>query len=318
MRVQPEELYQALLDHFLRLGLPEEGARAFADILLEAELEGLRSHGLARLPIYTAQLERGGLNPRPQMRLSRVRPSLLLLEADGAPGPWAGLRAVEALVPVVQDQGIAAIAVRDAGHVGPLGPYVRRLAQAGLIGMAFANTPPALAPGPVLGTNPIAFSTPMQPEPMVVDLALSVVSRGKILEHLYRGEPIPEGWALDRQGRPTTDPKAALEGVLVPIGGTKGFALAVMVEVLAGILAGDVLGLDLELPWVRPEMRLGPGFLLMALDGGALSSRYQELLQRLAAALEEAGSRLPGKRRREARTMTTTLGIEVPEGVLGR
>lgn len=316
--MRPEELHQALCTHFLRLGLPEEGARAFAGILVEAELEGLRSHGLARLPIYTAQLERGGLNPRPEMRLSQVRPGLLLLEADGAPGPWAGLRAVEALVPLVQRQGLAGIAVRGAGHVGPLGPYVRRLAQAGLVGLAFANTPPALAPGPVLGTNPIALGAPMEPEPLVVDLALSVVSRGKVLEHAQRGEPIPEGWAVDRHGHPTTDPQAALQGALLPMGGGKGLALAVMVEVLAGALAGRVLGLDLPAPWERPEARRGPGLLLLGIDAPALSGDLAHGLSRLAQALEAAGGRLPGKRRAQSRARLMEEGIEVPHGVLGR
>ncbi|KGQ22505.2 Ldh family oxidoreductase [Thermus filiformis] len=310
MRLSPEELHRALLGHFLRLGLPEEGARAFADVLLEAELEGLRSHGLARLPIYTAQLERGGLNPTSRMQLTAVRPGLLLLEGDGAPGPWAGLRAVEALIPTVREQGVAAVAVRGAGHVGPLSPYVRRLAQAGLVGMAFANTPPALAPGPVLGTNPIALAAPMEPEPLVVDLALSVASRGKVLERAQRGESIPEGWAVDREGRPTTDPKAALEGALLPIGGGKGLALAVLVEVLAGALAGQGLGLDLPLPWERPEARAYPGFLLIGLE--VVSSDFSDLLLRLGQSLAAHGGRLPGSGRAQRRASALEEGLEVP------
>lgn len=317
MRLSPEELHRALEAHFLRLGLPEEGAKAFAEVLVEAELEGLRSHGLARLPLYTAQLERGGLNPRPEMRLSQVRPGLLLLEADGAPGPWAALRAVAALVPAAKEQGIAALAVRRAGHVGPLGPYVRRLAQAGLVGLAFANTPPALAPGPVLGTNPIALGAPMAPEPLVVDLALSVVSRGKILEKAQKGEPIPEGWAVDREGRPTTDPEAALEGALLPLGGGKGLALAVLVEVLAGALAGDVLGPEIPLPWRAPEAGVHPGFLLVGLDPGPLSDRFAQRVAELGRYLEAAGGRVPGSRRVRARAEALRNGIQVPRELWG-
>jgi (2R)-3-sulfolactate dehydrogenase (NADP+) len=317
VRLSPEELHRALEAHFLRLGLPEEGAKACAEVLVEAELEGLRSHGLARLPLYTAQLERGGLNPRPEMRLSQVRPGLLLLEADGAPGPWAALRAVSALVPVAKEQGIAAVAVRRAGHVGPLGPYVRRLAQAGLVGLAFANTPPALAPGPVLGTNPIALGAPMAPEPLVVDLALSVVSRGKILEKAQKGEPIPEGWAVDREGRPTTDPAAALEGALLPLGGGKGLALAVLVEVLAGALAGDVLGPEIPLPWRAPEAGVHPGFLLVGLDPGPLSDRIAQRVVELGRYLEAAGGRVPGSRRAWARAEALRNGIQVPRELWG-
>ncbi len=315
MRLSPEELHRTLEAHFLRLGLPEEGAKAFAEVLVEAELEGLRSHGLARLPLYTAQLERGGLNPRPEMHLSQVRPGLLLLEADGAPGPWAALRAVSALVPVAKEQGIAAVAVRRAGHVGPLGPYVRRLAQAGLVGLAFANTPPALAPGPVLGTNPIALGAPMAPEPLVVDLALSVVSRGKILEKAQKGEPIPEGWAVDREGRPTTDPAAALEGALLPLGGGKGLALAVLVEVLAGALAGDVLSREIALPWKEPGLPSHPGLLLIAVGYQGFADRLPLKLQRLKRELTEAGGRFPGDRRMGFRSRLAQEGIELPEGM---
>ncbi len=315
MRLSPEELHCALEAHFLRLGLPEEGAKACAEVLVEAELEGLRSHGLARLSIYTAQLERGGLNPRPEMRLSRVRPGLLLLEADGSPGPWAALRAVSALVPVAKEQGIAAVAVRRAGHVGPLGPYVRRLAQAGLVGLAFANTPPALAPGPVLGTNPIALGAPMAPEPLVVDLALSVVSRGKILEKAQQGETIPIGWAVDQEGRPTADPQMALGGALLPIGGAKGLALAVLVEVLAGAVAGNGLGIDLPLPWRMPEAKAFPGFFLLGLDPGPVSPGLPGFLARLRAALMDAGGRMPGDRRVQERRQRLEEGIEVPQEI---
>ncbi len=315
MRLSPEELHQALEVHFLRLGLPQEGAKACADILLEAELEGLRSHGLARLPIYTAQLERGGLNPRPAMRLKVLRPGFLFLETDGAPGPWAALRAVEALVPRARAQGIAAVAVRGAGHVGPLGPYVRRLAGEGLVGLAFANTPPALAPGPILGTNPLALAAPKEGEPLVVDLALSVAARGKILEKAQRGEPIPEGWAVDREGRHTTDPRAALEGALLPLGGGKGLALAVLVEVLAGALAGGVLSPDLPLPWVRPEARVHPGLLLLALDPGEEADGLRMALDRLGAALAAVGGRLPGGERAWWRERAQKEGLEVDEAL---
>ncbi|WP_117236664.1 Ldh family oxidoreductase [Thermus sediminis] len=313
MRVAPEALGKALCRHFTRLGLPEEGAKAVAEVLLQAELEGLRSHGLARLPIYTAQLEKGGLNPTPEMRFLRPRPGFLLVEADGAPGPWAAWRAAEALAPLVREQGVAAAAVRDAGHVGPLGPYVRRLALEGLVGLAFANTPPALAPGPVLGTNPIALAAPMEPEPLVVDLALSTVSRGKILEKAQRGEAIPPDWAVDSEGRPTTDPQAALSGALLPLGGSKGLALAVLVEVLAGAMAGHKLGIDLPLPWQEPGARAFPGFLLLGLDPDPVSPGLGTLLARLRAAVEDTGGRMPGDRRVRERERRLKEGIEVPQ-----
>lgn len=311
MRIPPEALHDALARFFRGLGLDGEGASAFAEVLVEAELEGLSSHGLWRLPIYAAQLRAGGLNPRPTLRLERRRLAVSVLHADGAPGPVAALRAVEVVQSQAREMGLDAVAVRGAGHVGPLSAYVGRLARAGLVGLAWANTPAALAPGPVLGTNPMAMGAPMVPDPVVVDLSLSVAARGKILEAARTGKAISEGWAVDRHGRPTTDPNAALEGALLPAGGVKGYALAVLVEVLAGALAGEVLSVDLPVPWEAPSERSTPGLLLVAMDPEAFGQGFTERIRRLAEAVRAAGGRLPGVRRAEIRRRRMSEGVEL-------
>ncbi|GEM82450.1 Ldh family oxidoreductase [Meiothermus hypogaeus] len=313
MKVPYPELRRAVSSHFHHLGLALDHADELAEVILEAEIEGNVGHGLTRMAQYTAQLQAGGLNPRPEMRLERTRPSVAVLHADGAPGPVAGLFAVRVLSQMAREQGSATLAVRGAGHSGVLSAYVGRLAQQGLVALAFANTPPAIAPGPVLGTNPIALGAPADPQPVIIDTSISVVARGKIIAASKKGEAIPEGWALDKEGRPTTDAKAALEGSLIPIGDGKGFALAVLVEILAGALAGDVLSPDLPLPWMPPEQTAKPGLLLMGLEPSAFGAGYAARVAQLIKALEAAGGRIPGARRAALRGKAMQEGVEVNE-----
>lgn len=290
-----------------------EHAGQFSEIILEAETEGNAGHGLSRIAQYTAQLQARGLNANPQMHLELTRPAVAVLHADGAPGPVAGLYALQTLVQLAKAQGSASVAVRNAGHAGVLSAYVGRLAREGLVGLAFANTPPALAPGPVLGTNPIALGAPASPQPIIIDTSVSVVARGKIINAAKKGEAIPPGWALDKEGNPTTDARAALEGSLLPIGEGKGFALAVLVEVLAGTLAGNILSPDLPLPWMPPEQAAKPGLLLLAFDPGAFGTGYAGRMAQLVQALEAAGGRIPGQRRADLRARALQEGVVIPE-----
>lgn len=309
MKIPYPDLKRVVSSHFQDLGLAPDHADEFAEVILEAEIEGNVGHGLTRVAQYTSQLQAGGLNPRPQMRLEQTRPSVAILHADGAPGPVAGLYAVRALIQMAKEQGSATLAVREAGHSGVLSAYVGRLAQQDLVALAFANTPPAIAPGPVLGTNPIALGAPAFPQPVIIDTSISVVARGKIIAASKKGDPIPVGWALDKEGHPTTDAKAALEGSLLPIGEGKGLALAVLVEVLAGALAGDVLSPDLPLPWTPPEQAARPGLLLVAFDPSAFGSSYASRVAQLIHALEVVGGRIPGARRTALREKALQGGV---------
>ncbi len=313
MRIPYPELKRAVSSHFHNLGLALDHADEFAEVILEAEIEGNLGHGLTRITQYTSQLRAGGLNAKPQMRLERTRPSVAVLHADGAPGPVAGLFAVRALTQMAKEQGSATLAVRNAGHTGVLSAYVGRLARQNLVALAFSNTPPAIAPGPVLGTNPIALGAPASPQPVIVDTSISVVARGKIIAAAKKGEPIPQGWALDKEGQPTTDAQAALEGSLLPVGEGKGFALAVLVEILAGALAGDVLSPDLPLPWMPPDQAAKPGLLLLAFDPSAFGSSYAARVAQLIHALEAVGGRIPGARRTALREKALQEGVVVNE-----
>ena len=218
-------------------------AASVARALAQAEIDGQKGHGLSRVPIYAAQARAGKVDGHATPTVRQTRPGSLMIDvANGFVFPAVDL-AVAHLPPMAGATGIAAAGFVRSHHFGVVGRHVERLAEVGLLALAFANTPKAMAPWggrqPVFGTNPLAFAAPQRSEPpIVVDLALSQVARGKILTAAQKGEPIPAGWAVDDEGNPTTDAKVALKGALQPIGGAKGAALALMVEVLAVALTG--------------------------------------------------------------------------------
>ncbi len=320
MRVALDRLHGEIVRVFQDVGVSPEHADDVATVLLDAEVEGQSGHGLGRVKMYREQVEAGGLNPEPELRWEWRREAIGVLHADRALGPVAGLQAVEELVAATSHRGQASVAVRNAGHMGALSAYVGRLADRGLMGLAMANTPSAMAPwggaGPSLGTNPIAFAAPIDDDrgPLVIDLSLSVAARGKIFQAQSRRTDIPEDWAIDAEGQPTTDPDRALAGSLLPIGGAKGYALALMVEVLAGVMAGNALSAELPKPWEDASSPSTPGLWLMALDPGSTDDGgYAARMRQLVDEIERHGGRLPGARRAEMHQKAERDGIELSE-----
>lgn len=322
MRFDPAALRDALERLFVDRGVSRTHAAATAEVLVEAEIEGLTGHGLVRVPQYVAQIDKGGVNATADLRVEVTGPATAIVHGDNALGPPAGFAAVEALCARMNESGIGAVAVREAAHAGPLSAYVARVAERGHVAMGFANAPPALAPAggatPVLGTNPIALAAPAQDGPMVVDLALGVGARGKVLAAQSRGEAIPSDWAVDEHGEPTTDPDAALRGALLPIGGAKGYALAMMVETLAGF--GGLLSSQLPMPWVEPDRPSTPGLFLIgfAPERFGVREEYNQRMGALVQSVRDAGGRLPGDRRRSARTAAADEGPDIDEPLLSQ
>lgn len=282
-----------------------ENARPTARALTQAEIDGQKGHGLSRVPSYAAQSRSKKVHGRAIPRLQETRPGALMIDvASGFFYPAMDL-AAEPLVAAARRQGIAAAGFYNSHHAGVIGWHLERLAEHGLVTLMFANTPRAMAPAggrtPLFGTNPIGFAAPVHGRvPVVVDMALSAVARGKILTAAQKGEPIPEGWATDADGRPTTDAKAALGGTLLPLGGAKGSALALMVEILAVALTGATLSAKATSFFDGDGMPPHVGQLLIALDpagfGGA--EVFRDQVGALAAAIEaDTGARLPGHRR---------------------
>jgi (2R)-3-sulfolactate dehydrogenase (NADP+) len=307
-------------DLFIAAGVSQPNALSVARALVAAEADGLKGHGLSRVPTYLAMVRSGKIDGKATPQATQPRPAVLAIDAcDGFAYPAIDL-ALERLPELARMQGIAIAPVRNSNHCGAAGLHVEKLADAGLVALLFANTPGAMAPWggskPVFGTNPIAFAAPLDGRPpVVIDMALSKVARGPIVAARQKGEPIPEGWALDVDGKPTTDPARAIAGTMVPLGDAKGATLAMMVEILAAALVGAHFAFEAS-SFLDGEG--GPpktGQLIMAIDPSAMGGAwFAERMTSLAAAIEsQPGTRLPGARRMSLRLKAAQDGVSVPE-----
>ena len=320
--VSLQEAQTRVAHAFERGGASPEAARSVAHALLYAETDGLKGHGLSRIPTYLAMLKSGKIDGTAVPRVTQPRPGVVAIDAACGFAYPAIEIAIERLPALAGAQGIAAAAISRSSHAGACGRHVERLAGQGLVALFFANTPEAIAPWggtrAVFGTNPIAFAAPLEGRaPIVIDLALSKVARGNIVAAKQKGEPIPEGWALDKDGRPTTDPDAALAGTMVALGDAKGAALALMVEVLAAALVGTHFAFEAS---SFLDDKGGPpqtGQLIIAIDpAGFGHARFAERMQALAQVIErQDGARLPGARRLALRAKAARDGLNVPEEI---
>lgn len=293
-----------------------DNAAAVARALVGAELAGQGGHGLRRVPAYAAQARVGKVDGQAVPQARRTRPGAIAIDAGfGFAYPALEL-AVAELAAATPGQGIAIAGIRRSHHAGVAGLTVEALAEAGLVGLMLANAPAAMAPWggrrPLFGTDPVAFACPAGGDgPVVVDVSLSRVARGKIMAARQKGEPIPEGWALDAEGRPTTDAAAAMAGTMIPLGEAKGTALAMMVELLAAGLTGANYAYEQSSFFDAEGAPPGTGQTLIAIDpaafgGDAAVARFAELAQVVAAS---EGARVPGSRRRAVRAALERTGI---------
>ncbi|MBU2957889.1 Ldh family oxidoreductase [Paracoccus sp. 1_MG-2023] len=344
----PTEAHDLVVRTLLRCRTAPANAAAVARALVAAEEAGQSGHGLRRLPAYAAQAFSGKVDGMAQPVRNHSRPGALGVDARGGFAYPALDVAVEWLTAAAPRQGIAVAGIANSHHCGVAGVTVQRLADAGLVAMMFANAPAAMAPWggrrPLFGTNPIAFAAPRpagKPS-IVVDISLSKVARGKVMAADQRNEPIPEGWALDPEGRPTTDAGAALAGTMLPMGDAKGTALALMVELLAAGLVGANFAHEASSFFTAEGPPPGVGQLILAIDPGAFGPgatahvtgivralegqeqmpRPADALQRfddLASAVEgDPGARLPGARRTQMRQDVARNGIEIDDALLAQ
>jgi len=316
-RLTVDEAHALVVGTLVRCNTAEANARLVADALIGAELTGQAGHGLRRVPSYGAQAASGKVDGHAVPRAERVRPGLMAIDAaHGFAYPALAL-AMQALPEMARAQGIAAAGVRRSSHAGVTGLFVEDLARQGLVAMMLVNTPAAIAPWggnrALYGTNPIAFAAPVPgAEPIVIDLSVSLVARGRILAAGQKGEAIPEGWAFDADGQPTTDPAAALKGTMAPMAEAKGAALALMVELLSAGITGANYGYEASSFFDPDGPPPGTGQLLLALDPAAMFAHAPERIATLAAAVEGQGdARLPGRRRQQLRARIGAEGIEL-------
>lgn len=247
MEVEVERLKEFCNAITTSMGLPEEDAKIVSDQLVLAERLGHSSHGVVRLIYYYRALKDGYLNPKPEIRILRESSSSVLLDGDRGFGQVVATKATELAIRKSMDSGIGFGNAINLGHVGMLSYYILKVIENKMCGVAIANAPAVMAPlggrKPFLGTNPVAIGIPFK-EPIIFDGAMSVASRGKILIAMQKGESIPENWALDEEGKPTTDPSRAIKGILLP-DGVKGYAFALFIDLFCGALLGGKFGYEL-------------------------------------------------------------------------
>ncbi len=315
---QAEELVAHALFH---CRTSADNASLVARALVRAEAEGLKSHGLLRVPMYAAQAKAGKVDGFAVPSVAQPRPALLAIDAKFGFAHPALAKAAELLPALAREFGIAAAGIRRSHHVGVAGHTVEKLAKDGMLALMFANAPAAMAPWggsrAVFGTDPLAFACPLpDASPIVVDLSLSKVARGHILTAIQKGEPIPEGWALDASGKPTTDAKAALAGTMVPLGDAKGTALALMVELLAAGLTGANFAAEASSFLDAEGPPPGTGQLLIAIDPSPFAGGLARFAAMARSIEEQEGARLPGRRRLAARKRAETEGLSIGPALL--
>ena len=327
MKKKPQELFRLASEALRRAGAREAMAETAAQHLVRAEEQGLPTHGMSRVPFYCAMLRNGRADGKARPSMAADKAAVCLIDnADGLPYESAAW-AIEEAIARARRNGIGFAGIRNSAHVGVLGIHLLKVAEAGMVGVAFTNSPAAIpawgGKKALFGTNPVAFAFPRPgAEPIVVDLALTTVTRGKIMVAMQKGEKIPEGWALDRHGKPTTDPREAIEqGSLFPIGGAKGAMLALAFELVCAALTGAAIGPEADSFFSEAgnQPRIGQAFL--AIDPGALAGRekYFERVETVVRSmLADAGVRLPGARRFASEKKLRQQGIEVADELLAR
>jgi L-2-hydroxycarboxylate dehydrogenase (NAD+) len=298
----PAEALRAYMTRVLvQAGVPEEDGAIAANVLLAADMRGVASHGIIRLfPYYSVRLRQGLVNPRPALRVVSETPSALALDGDNGLGHPTAYRAMQRCIDRAQTAGAAVVTVRNSNHYGIAGYYAMQALPHEMIGLSFTNAASLVAPThgrtAVLGTNPIAMAAPAGAErPYVLDMATSIVPIGKITVYQKAGLEIPYGWGIDGQGQVTTDPRAVFYGgALMPLGGTeemrgyKGYGLALMVEILCGVLAGAAFGAGVDSDPHNGVSRIGHCFAAIRVDAFRPLEEYKRDMDALIRQLKDA------------------------------
>src|SRR5262245_16676671 len=324
MRLPASALLAFTADAFRACGLPDADAATVASAMIEADLTGSDAHGIFRLARYVRWLHEGRINPRAQLKLIQGGPAVAVVDGANGMGHLVMSFAAEAAVDMARQTGVAWVGSRRSNHAGAGGVYAAIPLRHGMIGIyGAASSANHMAPWggvePLLGTNPIAVAIPAGEEaPVVLDIATSVSSFGTILDHALQGEPLPEGWVIDRAGQPITDARRATEGSLLPIGGHKGSGLALIIGLLAGALNGAAFGRDVRDFGTTTTDEVNTGQFVIALDVARFlppekfAAEVDRHVRDLRASARLPGVdaiRIPGAERRRRRDERSRNGI---------
>ena len=329
MKISADTLRERVAALYRAVGLPDEHAALVADTLVRADLWGHSSHGVMRAPWYLDRVRNGVMNPRTEAR--RVVDAGAIAVVDGREGVGQVI-ARDAMLEAIaraRRHGVGVVSVRNSNHHGALGYFTRLAAEAGCIGMLAANGGPAMAPWGgrrmAVGTNPWSIAAPAgRHPPMMLDIANTVVARGKIFLARQKGHRIPDHWALDAEGRPTSDPVAALAGVILPMAEHKGYAIALMMDVLCGVLSGSGILTEVNSPF-KTDKPSRSGHFLLALDIAAFGARevfearMEQMIDEVKAVPLAPGSEeilYPGELEARNEARHAREGLELPEKTL--
>ncbi len=321
----PEALEAFATSAFMSAGLGETHAGTIGRDLVKANLRGIDSHGVSRIPMYLERLDRGLVNPRPELKVNKVAGAVAHLDADNAMGFLSGHLAMETAMDLAADAGIGMVGVHSSTHFGMGALYALQAIERGYVSMIFTNSSPAIAMwggrSTFLGASPMAAGVPGA-VPFVMDMAMTVIARGKIRLAAMRGDPIPEGLALDAEGNPTTDAAAAFEGVCLPFGGVKGSVLGTMMDLMSGLLTGANYGGDVKSLYFDHSEPQNVGHMFFAIRPDLFMSmtdfeaRMEEYVRRIKALPRAAGCDeilMPGEpeARTEAKRRATGIPVTV-------
>jgi len=327
----PLHLTQFTIAIFKQAGLPENDAAIVAEGLVKANLRGIDSHGVSRIPMYLERLRRGVVNPKPDMKVTRVAGAVALVDGDDGMGFISGRMGMNEALKLAAEFGIGMAGVRRSTHYGMAALYVLQAIEAGYISLALTNSSPAIPAWggrtTFLGAAPLAAGVPGgQSEPYVLDMAMTVIARGKIRLAATHGKPIPEGLALDAEGRPTTDAKKAFEGVCLAFGGVKGAALAMLMDLLAGLYTGANYGGDVKSLYFDHSAPQNVGHLFIAMRPDLFVSREEfehradTFVERVKTLPRAAGFDeilMPGEPEERTEQVRSRTGIPISDKVAG-
>ena len=313
------------------IGVPEDEAMLFADILVEADCRGVYSHGVMRLPVYAARIQSGAMSAKTVLSVTSESPGTVLLDGGNGPGHVACARAMDVAMAKAREAGVAVVAIRNSNHNGTQAAYAMRALPGDMVGMCATLGGNVMAPwggvAPLLGNNPFGLAAPTAEEPpFVLDMACSIAARGWIMLAEKRGEPIPEGWAIDAQGKPTREAKAALAGTVLPIGAHKGYGLSMLIAILTGVLTGAAVGAAaFGGNLAATDRSQDCGHMLVALDVArfmpvaAFKARMDRLIRDMRASERAPGVEriyVPGEPEHIAAQEAARLGVPVEDAIL--
>ncbi|GGD61697.1 Ldh family oxidoreductase [Paenibacillus nasutitermitis] len=313
---------------FMKLGMPAVHADIAIESLVRADMEGNESHGISRLPIYAKRMQEGRIAPDPDIKMVR-NGSILQVDGGNGLGQVVAYRALQTAIPMAKEYGLVGMFIRSSNHFGTAAFFCQQICKENMALMAMTNSPPGIPPWggkkAFFGTNPIAFGFPIrQGPPVIIDMSSSIVARGKIILADKLGQEIPEGWAMDENGADTTDPAAALKGAILPLGGVKGYALAMAIEIMCGVLSGAAYG-----PHVRnlyqdgdPAANVGHSFILLDISRWMTLDHYFDLMEGFIQELKDTPTTsqtdriyYPGERRDERYRQRSASGVTISDEV---